>query len=85
LYAPCTGAAIAAEIEVLAHRQIGEDSPSFRDVNEAARNDCRRLFVHDIGAIEANRAGACTQDARDDTIECRLAYAIRPKHGNDLA
>ena len=52
------GAGVTAEIKVLAHRQIREDTATFRHVDEAALDDRRRLFVLDGRALEKDRAGS---------------------------
>ena len=82
---PLVAAPIAAEIEILAHRQIGENAPAFRHVDEPARDDLRRLGALDGHAVEMDRTGAGAHDARDRAIERRLAHAVGAEHGDDLA
>src|SRR5580700_659345 len=79
------GAAIAAEIEIVAHRQVGKNAPAFGNVNEAAGNDRRRLLMLDSRAVEQDRAAARTHNAGDGAVERRLADAVRAENGDDLA
>ena len=79
------GAAVAAEIEILAHRQVGEHPPPFRHLDEPARDDCRRLLVLDRFAVEADRAGTRAHDAGNRPVERRLADPVGAEHGDDLA
>src|SRR5262249_29946946 len=51
------GAAIAAEIKIVAHRQVGKEPTAFRYVNEPARHNGGGPFVRQFVAVEANRPG----------------------------
>src|ERR1700726_4695506 len=79
------GAAVAAEIEIVAHRQVRENPPALGNVNEAAGDDSRRLRMLDGGALEQDRAAARAHDAGDGAIEGRFADPVRAEHGDDLA
>src|SRR6185437_5034469 len=85
LRAARAGAPVAAEIEILAHREIGEDAPALRHMNKSARDDCGRLLAADVDTIEPDRAARGAQDTRKSAVERRFADAIRAEHGNDLA
>src|SRR6478609_11403604 len=79
------GAAIAAEIEIVAHRQVRENPPALGNVNEATGDNRRRLLTLNRGAVEQDRAATRTHDAGDGAVECRFADAVRAEHGDDLA
>src|SRR6185312_6115262 len=77
--------AIAAEIEVVRHRQIGENPPALRHVDEATRDDCWGALVLNGVAGKADAAAPATHDAGNRGVERRFAGAVRAEHGDDLA
>src|SRR5579871_1930731 len=79
------GAAIAAQIEVLSDGKIGEDPSTLGDVDEAARNNRRRLLAFNGDAVEADRTGSRPHDAGDGAIERGLADTIGAEDSDDLA
>ena len=81
-----SGAIDAAELEIVPHRELGEDVAALRHVGDAAREQVARLQVGDVGAVEAR----CGPDARRQHAEHglehgRLAGAVRADHGGDGA
>src|SRR6185437_5654841 len=85
LHAMRACAAIAAEIEVFAYRQVGKDSPPFRHMNKSARDDLRRFLAQNVNAIETDRTGSRAHDTRDSAIKRRFPDAVGAEHGDDLA
>ena len=79
------GAAIAAEVEIVAHRQVRKDAPALRHMDKPARDDRRRLVALDGDAVEQDRAAARAHNAGNGAVERRLADAVRTEHGDDLA
>ena len=84
-HAPRSPAPIAAEIEILSHRQIGKDAAALRHVDKPARDDLRRFLPLDRDAVEMDRAGARAHHTRKRAVERRLADAVGTEHGDDLA
>ena len=54
-------------------------------MNETTRDNRRRLFALDGGAVETDRSRARAHNAGDGAIERRFADAVRAEHGDDLA
>src|SRR5439155_23155068 len=54
---PRSSAPVAAELEVLEHRKIGEHTPAFGHLDEAQVDDPRGIRAGDVLAAEADRAG----------------------------
>ena len=78
-------AAVAAEIEVLGDRHVGEDAAAFRHMDQAARHDRGRARALDRLACEADRAAPRPQHAGDRAVERGFAGAVRAEHRDDLA
>src|SRR5579883_507436 len=77
--------AVAAELEVLANRQVGEDAPAFRDLDEARLDDAGRAGTGDIDTVEVDPAAERTIEAAEIVVERRLAGAVAAQQRHDLA
>ncbi len=78
-------AAIAAELEIVAHREIGEDAAAFRHLDQAGFDDPLGRFASDVAALETDRAAERPVDAADIVVERRLAGAVAAQQRHDLA
>jgi hypothetical protein len=79
------GVQVAAHLEVLAHRQGGEDVALLRHEGHAERADLAGPPPLDEGVAEAHAAAAGRQHAGDDLEQRRLAGAVGADHAHDLA
>ena len=66
-------AAIGAEIEVFAHRHVGEDAPALRHMDQAARDDRRRALALDR---RVRRSGCCRCHGRITPEIVRLSVDL---------
>ncbi len=82
--AVAAGAAVGAEIKVLAYRHVGKDAPALGHVDQPTRHDRLRLLALDRGIAEADAAAPGPHHAGDGAVEGRFAGAVRPQHGDDL-
>ncbi|MCY1534054.1 hypothetical protein D9M68_694100 [compost metagenome] len=73
------------DLQVLLHRQQGEDAPMCGHQRDAAARDVVNRHACEIDAFEAHRPGMRTQQPDDRTHRRRLAHAIAPEHAHDLA
>jgi len=85
LRAARTAAPIAAELEVLEHREIREDAAPFGHLDQAGRHDVRIASAGDVRALEADRAAEGGVQAAHRVVQGRLAGAVRAEHRDDLA
>src|SRR5690606_20806025 len=74
---------IAAQFQVLENIEIGKDLATFRDMDQARRDDIA-AGPGERAAIEANVARIGAHDARQHHIERGLADAVGSEHGDDL-
>ena len=74
-----------AELEIVPHRQLGEDVAALRHVGDAAPDQRARRQVGDVGAVEADAARARRQHAEHGLEHGRLAGAVRADHRGDGA
>ena len=61
LRAARAGAPVAAEIEILAHREIGEDAPALRHMDKSARDDRGRLLTRRRRRRRSGSRRACAR------------------------
>ena len=74
-----------AHREVFLHREAAEDLAPLRHVADAAANALVRRVVRDVGAAEADTAGAHRHDAHQALQQRRLADAVAAEDHRDLA
>src|SRR5690606_19570961 len=82
---PLARTAVAAELEVLPHRQGREDVASLGHLDHAARDDAFRRLRGDVLAVEPDRALERPADAADDVVERRLAGPVAAEQRHDFA
>src|SRR5206468_1141178 len=70
---------------ILAHKQVREDLPPFRDQPEAEAGDAVWRKILDRRAVEPDRAGLRADDAHHCRQGRGLAHAVTPEQGHDLA
>src|SRR6185503_14626363 len=76
--------AIAAEVEIFAHRHVGEDAAAFGDVDQALRDDRGWARPLNRRALEPDRAAPRPQHAGDGLVERGLSRAVGAEHRDDL-
>jgi hypothetical protein len=75
----------AADLEVLEHREVGEDAPVFRHVAEAGARDTIARKPVDRAAGEDEAVGAGVDEAHDRLQGRGLAGAVAAHQRGDLA
>ena len=78
-------AAVAAELEILAHREVGEHAAPFRHLHQPGLDDAHGGCARDVGAVEADRAAERPVEAGNVVVEGRLAGAVAAQQRHDLA
>ena len=83
----CAGAArIGAELEVLPHRQLGEDAAPFRHQRDPGLHDLVRRQREQVLSVEGDARARLRMDQPGDGLEQgRLAGAVGAEHHDDLA
>ena len=76
---------LAPDLEVLGHRQVGEDAPVLGHVAEPEPGDLVRRAPVDARAFEANLARARLDEAHQRLERGRLAGAVAAEEGDDFA
>ena len=85
VHARAVGLADAAQQEVLAHRELGEDGMLLRHVADAAPHALLGALAFDRGAVEMDRARHRRQLAEQGFQQRRLARAVAAQHGDRAA
>ncbi len=85
VHARTVGLAHAAQQQVLAHRQLGEDGMLLRHVADAPPHPPLGGLALDRRAVEADRAGHRRQLAEQRLEQRRLAGAVAAQHGDGAA
>src|SRR5262249_51422382 len=83
--APCPSAPEAAELEILAHREVGKNAPPFRHLDKAEFDHAHWACADNVLAVEPQVAGALRNDPRQHVVERRLARAVTAEQGYNLA
>jgi hypothetical protein len=73
------------DLQVLQHRQIGEDAPPLGDVDDSGPDPLRGRQAGDVLAVEADLDLGPHEDAGDRPEQRRLARAVGAEDGDDLA
>src|SRR5262249_53076450 len=76
---------LAADLEILLDRQLGEDAPLLGHIAEAAPRDLMGRRTRDVLALEHDLANTLFNEADDRTEGRRLAGAVAPEQRNHLA
>jgi hypothetical protein len=76
---------VAAEPDVLADGEVGEQAAPLQHVADAAAHDAMRRLARDLPPLERDAAGARPQQAGDAVHQRRLPAAVRAEQRDDLA
>jgi hypothetical protein len=79
------GADAAGDIEILPHRELGEDAPVFRHEADAEPTDAVRAHMGDVAALPHHTSAAGRREAHDRAHGRGLAHAIAPDQGDAFA
>src|SRR2546428_1128643 len=74
---------VPAEQQVLAHRQMGEDLPSFGHLDDPGAHHTVRAPAIDTPTVELDRAARRPEETGDHPQYGRLARAVRPEERDD--
>ena len=77
--------AAAADLEVLGHREVGEDAAFLRHPTEAGLGDAVGLPAGDVLVRQADAAGGGADQADQGLHQRGLAGAVAAEQGEDLA
>jgi hypothetical protein len=75
----------ATDLEVLRHSETGKHVLPLRHIAEAEPRDGTGLEPFEAAACEPDPPAFRRHEAKNRLQECRLAGAVRPDHGDDLA
>ena len=76
---------IRAQLEVVGHRQVGEDAAPFRHMRHAQGRDHVRLDACDVPPVVSDCAAPRLQQTGNRAQSSRLPRAIRPDECDDLS
>ncbi len=76
---------IGPRIQVLEHREVGEDAPALGHVGDAETHDPLGRAAVDAHAVEPDLARARRREARDRAQRRALARAVGADEGDDVA
>jgi len=79
------GQGVAGHAQVVLDGQIREQAAALGDDRDAGLADPFRAPAGDLSVVEEYRPGLGLQDAADGQDQGRLARAVRPEEGGDLA
>ena len=72
-------------MEVLGHREAGEDAPILRHVAKSRTADAVGLLASQVASVEGNLTRRGVQQAHNGPQQRRLAGAVAPQQGDHLA
>ena len=84
-FAPSVAATLLCELQILHHRQVGEDAAILGDESDASPGDDVRRLAGEIFAAEEDPPAPWRSQAHDREDGRRLAGAVPPEEAHDLA
>src|SRR5581483_2298062 len=74
-----------AELDVLQHREVGEEPNGLEGAGEAPARETMRAPARDVVPVEDDRSGGRPLETGERVDEGRLPRAVRPDQAEDLA
>ncbi len=76
---------LTTDLEILVHREVGEDAPLLRHIAEPVADNLVSGLVRHIPALERDAAAALLNQANDRAEGRGFAGAVAPQQGHDFA